>query len=231
MILIGTPGTTIRVEGSFYPPPCGRRECSALRRALLHRGDQLLVLSDATPAMVRAWAPPRRLLQFTAEGAPAHHADTPPRGGRRPRRALSGSGRRLGAESRPLFFQLLRLSEADGALRALLLSCPATCAAPSSSATLMVRRRVYETLHAHDAALCIADTDAGATPTVTASWGYLRLRDVGYDDASFKPGRGRFNEQKEGHLRVIQARRNGRRAPARLTPPRNPRRVASSHAV
>jgi uncharacterized protein YecE (DUF72 family) len=43
---------------------------------------------------------------------------------------------------------------------------------------------VYDTLRAHDAALCIADTEAGATPdVVTASWGYLRLRDVDYDDA------------------------------------------------
>lgn len=42
---------------------------------------------------------------------------------------------------------------------------------------------MYDVLRARDAALCIADTDAGTTPDVaTASWGYLRLRDAGYTD-------------------------------------------------
>ena len=43
---------------------------------------------------------------------------------------------------------------------------------------------VYDVLRAHDAALCIADTDDMSTPLVpTASWGYLRLRRVVYEDA------------------------------------------------
>ena len=38
-------------------------------------------------------------------------------------------------------------------------------------------------LRAHDAALCIADTEELATPFVaTAGWGYLRLRRQDYDD-------------------------------------------------
>jgi uncharacterized protein YecE (DUF72 family) len=42
---------------------------------------------------------------------------------------------------------------------------------------------VYELLRTRDAALCIADTEAGTTPEVaTASWGYVRLRDGGYTD-------------------------------------------------
>jgi uncharacterized protein YecE (DUF72 family) len=43
---------------------------------------------------------------------------------------------------------------------------------------------VYERLRTHNAALCIADTEAGSTPAVaTADWGYLRLRAVDYTDA------------------------------------------------
>ncbi|HEX2438880.1 MAG TPA: DUF72 domain-containing protein [Methylomirabilota bacterium] len=40
---------------------------------------------------------------------------------------------------------------------------------------------VYTRLAGHNAALCIADNDDGATPAVaTADWGYLRLRATGY---------------------------------------------------
>jgi uncharacterized protein YecE (DUF72 family) len=43
---------------------------------------------------------------------------------------------------------------------------------------------VYALLRGRDAALCIADTEAGTSPDVeTASWGYLRLRDADYSDA------------------------------------------------
>ncbi len=43
---------------------------------------------------------------------------------------------------------------------------------------------VYARLRARNAALCIADTEAGSTPAVaTADWGYLRLRAVEYADA------------------------------------------------
>ena len=42
---------------------------------------------------------------------------------------------------------------------------------------------VYARLANHNAALCIADNDDGATPAVTtADWGYLRLRATGYSD-------------------------------------------------
>ena len=42
---------------------------------------------------------------------------------------------------------------------------------------------VYERLRARNAALCIADTEEGATPAVaTADFGYLRLRAVEYTD-------------------------------------------------
>ena len=43
---------------------------------------------------------------------------------------------------------------------------------------------VYDLLRARNAALCVADTEAGTTPVVaTADFGYLRLRDRGYGPA------------------------------------------------
>jgi uncharacterized protein YecE (DUF72 family) len=43
---------------------------------------------------------------------------------------------------------------------------------------------LYERLRAHNAALCIADSEKLSTPVVaTADWGYLRLRDEGYGEA------------------------------------------------
>jgi uncharacterized protein YecE (DUF72 family) len=46
---------------------------------------------------------------------------------------------------------------------------------------------VYARLRARNAALCIADTEAGTTPLVTtADFGYLRLRDEGYTDADHR---------------------------------------------
>jgi uncharacterized protein YecE (DUF72 family) len=44
---------------------------------------------------------------------------------------------------------------------------------------------VYEVLRARNAALCVADTEAGTTPVVaTADFGYCRLRDGDYTDAA-----------------------------------------------
>jgi len=46
---------------------------------------------------------------------------------------------------------------------------------------------VYALLRARNAALCIADTEEGATPAVaTADFGYLRLRAVEYTDEALK---------------------------------------------
>lgn len=54
---------------------------------------------------------------------------------------------------------------------------------------------VYDTLRAHDAALCIADTDDGAPNVVgTAGWGYLRLRREAYDDAALAGWAHRLSE-------------------------------------
>jgi uncharacterized protein YecE (DUF72 family) len=92
----------------------------------------------------------------------------------------------LGDRLGPLLFQLPPNFRKDtGRLSQLLVQLP-----PARRAAFEFRHAswfaddVYEVLRAHDAALCIADTEAGTTPEVaTASWGYLRLRDAGYDDA------------------------------------------------
>jgi len=46
---------------------------------------------------------------------------------------------------------------------------------------------VYELLRSTNTALCIADTEEGTTPLVaTADFGYIRLRDEGYDEAGLR---------------------------------------------
>jgi uncharacterized protein YecE (DUF72 family) len=91
----------------------------------------------------------------------------------------------LAAKRGPLFFQLPpTLKKETPRLRDLLALVPdgLRCAFEFRHQSWFADD-VYDTLAARDAALCIADTEAGATPDVaTASWGYLRLRDADYDD-------------------------------------------------
>lgn len=96
----------------------------------------------------------------------------------------SALGRKLG----PLLFQLPPTMKKDvERLRAFLALVP-----PAWRAALEVRHaswcddEVYDALRAHNAALCVADTDeVEETPVVpTANWGYLRLRRETYDDAA-----------------------------------------------
>jgi uncharacterized protein YecE (DUF72 family) len=62
---------------------------------------------------------------------------------------------------------------------------------------------VYEALRAHDAALCVAETEpddkeasSEAVPLVaTASWGYLRLRRENYTDADLEAWAARIHSQ------------------------------------
>lgn len=55
---------------------------------------------------------------------------------------------------------------------------------------------VYAALRAHDAVLCTAHTEDGATPLVaTSSWGYLRLRNVEYEDADLDAWAARIHVQ------------------------------------
>lgn len=54
---------------------------------------------------------------------------------------------------------------------------------------------VYEVLKAGNAALCVADTEAGHTPLVaTADFGYFRLRDEGYTKKDLEQWAGQVRE-------------------------------------
>ncbi|HVY48790.1 MAG TPA: DUF72 domain-containing protein [Minicystis sp.] len=58
---------------------------------------------------------------------------------------------------------------------------------------------VFAALRARGAALCIADSEKLATPPVaTAPFGYLRLRDEGYDDAGIAAWHARITELSPG---------------------------------
>lgn len=95
------------------------------------------------------------------------------------------AARTLGSKLGPLFFQLPPNFRKDtGRLGDLLAMLP-----PEERHAFEFRHAswfaddVYELLRARNAALCIADTEAGTTPWVpTADFGYVRLRDADYSD-------------------------------------------------
>lgn len=91
-------------------------------------------------------------------------------------------GDRLGA----LLFQLHPSNKRDdGVLRDFVALLPkGTRAAFEFRNKSWLCDEVYEILAARDVALCIADSEKLSTPIVpTASYGYYRLRDEGYEDA------------------------------------------------
>jgi len=106
-----------------------------------------------------------------------------------PVRAFCDVARTLGARLGPLFFQLPPNFKKDvSRLGDLLVLLP-----PDVRAAFEFRHEswfaddVYDRLRSRNAALCIADTEDGATPAVsTADWGYLRLRAVEYSDDDLK---------------------------------------------
>ncbi len=192
MILIGTSGYNYpEWKGLFYPTtlrPAGMLGYYAERFSTVEINYSFYRMP--TPSMVRAWAlatPASFVFTLKAPKRITHDrrlvevAD--------PVALYLEAAAALGAKRGPLFFQLPpTFKKQTERLRALLLLVPRDmrCAFEFRHPSWFADD-VYDTLHAHDAALCIADTDAGATPDVaTASWGYLRLRDVGYDDAQLQ---------------------------------------------
>ncbi len=93
----------------------------------------------------------------------------------------------MGPKLGPVLFQLPPFLKKDlSRLQAFLARLPA-----GQRAALEFRHEswfaddVYQALRAAGAALCLADTDEGSTPSeVTADWGYLRLRRTEYDDSA-----------------------------------------------
>ena len=100
-------------------------------------------------------------------------------------RLFCDSIRPLGEKRGPVLFQLPpSFAKATARLGDLLYMLP-----PGLRAAFEFRHPswfaddVYALLRSRDAALCIADTEAGTTPDVeTATWGYVRLRDATYSD-------------------------------------------------
>jgi uncharacterized protein YecE (DUF72 family) len=188
MILIGTSGYNYpEWKGLFYPPalrPAAMLGYYAERFATVEINYSFYRMP--TPAMVRAWAlatPASFVFTLKAPKRITHD-----------RRLLEvadlvaayvDASAALGAKRGPLFFQLPpTFKKQPERLRDLLALVPAgTRCAFEFRHVSWFADDVYDLLRAHDAALCIADTEAGATPdVVTASWGYLRLRDVDYDE-------------------------------------------------
>lgn len=92
----------------------------------------------------------------------------------------------LGDKLGPLLFQLPPFLKADvERLQTFMTSLPtAVHAAMEFRNPSWFCEEVFDTLRAHNVALCLADTGAedDAPWTVTADWGYLRLRQASYDN-------------------------------------------------
>jgi uncharacterized protein YecE (DUF72 family) len=103
-----------------------------------------------------------------------------------PLRFFCEVARQLGDKLGPLFFQLPPNFKKDtDRLRDVLIQVPPDlrCAFEFRHASWFADD-VYEALRSRDAALCVADTEAGRTPDeTTATWGYYRLRNIEYSDA------------------------------------------------
>jgi uncharacterized protein YecE (DUF72 family) len=101
-----------------------------------------------------------------------------------PLRYFLETARKLGPKLGPILFQLPPNFKKDlDRLNDLLTQFPADlrCAWEFRHESWFADD-VYQALRAGSAALCIADTEAGHTPLVpTAEFGYLRLRDEGYE--------------------------------------------------
>ena len=100
-----------------------------------------------------------------------------------PLRYFLETGRKLGPKLGPILFQLPPNFKKDlDRLNDLLTQFPADlrCAWEFRHESWFTDD-VYEALRVGNAALCVADTEAGHTPlVVTADFGYMRLRDEGY---------------------------------------------------
>src|SRR5438093_5666117 len=174
------------MEGPVLPGQDSRiRAAPVLRPAALHGGDQLHLLSHAECEDGRrlGWGDSSRI-HVRPQGAATHHPHRPAPGRGRPAALLPRNGTQAGPQARadpvPAAAQFQKGSGPP--------ERPAH-AVPGGSAVCWEFRHeswftddVYEALRVGNAALCVADTEAGHTPLVaTADFGYMRLRDEGYE--------------------------------------------------
>lgn len=190
MIRVGTSGYAYREwAGHFYPvglAPGERLPFYASRLPTVEINATFYRLP--TPALVAGWArqtPDAFVFALKAPRRITHERRL--RDVDEPLRLFCAAAAALGPKGGPLLFQLPPTLRRDTErLREFLSRLP-----PGARAAVEFRHPswfdddVYEALRQRDAALCIADTAEGTTPDVaTATWGYLRLRDVAYADAA-----------------------------------------------
>ena len=73
---------------------------------------------------------------------------------------------------------------------------------------------IFETLHANNAAMCLAETDEDAAPRVaTADWGYLRLRKAEYGESELNGWLDFVRGQSWGEAAVFFKHENEARGP------------------
>jgi uncharacterized protein YecE (DUF72 family) len=187
-VRVGTSGWNYpEWRGSFYPSdmkPAGMLAYYGARFSTVEVNNTFYRMP--TSRVVEGWAaavPARFSFVLKAPQRITHFARL--RDVDDPVRVFCDTARLLGPRLGPLLFQLPPNFKVDtGRLADLLALLP-----PDLRAAFEFRNptwfteAVYTRLAARNAALCIADTDEGATPTVTtADWGYLRLRATGYGD-------------------------------------------------
>jgi uncharacterized protein YecE (DUF72 family) len=106
----------------------------------------------------------------------------------------------LGPKLGPVLFQLPPFSRKDvPKLRDFLAALPRHPVAFEFRHATWFDDEVYNVLHDHDAALCVADTDEIADPSAlrmsTASWGYVRLRRTEYGEGEIERWAERVGQQ------------------------------------
>ena len=191
-IRIGTSGWNYTEwRGSFYPKdmkPAGMLAYYAERFSTVEVNNTFYRMPTAR--VVEDWAaavPARFTFVLKAPQRITHFSRL--RDVDDPVRFFCDTARLLGPKLGPLLFQLPPNFKADTGRLAdvLALLPPDVRAAFEFRNPTWFTEEVYTRLAARNAALCIADNDDGATPSVaTADWGYLRLRATGYGDGDLR---------------------------------------------
>jgi uncharacterized protein YecE (DUF72 family) len=189
MILVGTSGYSYpEWKGSFYPPTLAAAKM--LPFYAQHFGTveiNATFYRMPTAKTVAAWAsqvPPH--FRFTLKASKRITHDKRLKDVADPVRGFLAAAAELGPQLATVLFQLPPNFKQDLAVfDAFLETLP-----PGLRAAFEFRHaswwndEVYARLRARNLALCVADSEARSTPVVTtADYGYLRLRDEGYQEA------------------------------------------------
>jgi uncharacterized protein YecE (DUF72 family) len=188
-VRVGTSGYNYpEWRGTFYPADLPARKMFDFYAARFPTVEiNATFYRMPTPKTVSAWAeaaPPGFVFVLKAPQRMTHFSRL--RDVDDPLRFFCDTARLLGDRLGPLLFQLPPNFKKDtGRLADVLVQIP-----PDLRSAWEFRHEswfaddVYERLRARNAALCIADTEAGTTPALaTADFGYFRLRAVDYSDA------------------------------------------------